>query len=197
MLNRKREVSRAVSLRQRAVTQLQGRRAGGRSYDGASAALSILHAMAASPATAAEALTLLHELQVHQVELELQADELRAANAQLEAALERQTQLYEAAPVGCFSIDRQGLLLQLNLSGATLLGGERYVLLGQSLLRFLEPASAALLQALLQRPPAAGETLHCALQLRPRGAAPRTLLASLRSDGAGFVIALMETDTAR
>ena len=56
-------------------------------------ALAVLHAMASSQDTAGDALALLHELQVHQVEVELQAEELRDSRTELEAALRRQTAL--------------------------------------------------------------------------------------------------------
>ena len=88
----------------------------------ATAAYGVLHELASSPTTAADALALLHELQVHQVELDLQAEELRASRMELEAALRRQIQLYDAAPVGHATIDPSCTLLELNLTGAAMLG---------------------------------------------------------------------------
>lgn len=65
---------------------------------------------------------LLHELQVHQVELELQNEELKRVRAELEESLSRYADLYDSAPVGYFSIQSNGKLLQANATGAALLG---------------------------------------------------------------------------
>ena len=68
---------------------------------------------------------LVHELQVHQIELEMQNKELAQSDAALEAALTRYTALYDFAPVGYFTPDKQGNILQVNLAGANLLGTDR------------------------------------------------------------------------
>lgn len=125
-----------------------------RSYDtrlNASAALGVLYELASSPSTATAALTLLHELQVHQVELDLQEEELRRSRAALEANLSRQVQLYDFAPAACFTVDQSSKMIELNLTAARMLGSERDYLLGQSLDSFLTPLSAKTLQAMLAR----------------------------------------------
>ncbi len=66
-----------------------------------------------------------HELEVHQIELEIQNAELLGARAELEAALEKYTDLYDFAPVGYLTLDAAGLIRQANLTGASLLGLER------------------------------------------------------------------------
>ena len=68
---------------------------------------------------------LLHELEVHQIELEMQNEELRKSRAQAEAALARYTELYDFSPLAYFTLDRKGAILQTNLAGARLLGVER------------------------------------------------------------------------
>ena len=65
---------------------------------------------------------LIHELEVHQIELEMQNEELRQAHLDLEAARDKYTDLYDFAPVGYFSISDKGLILGANLVGATMLG---------------------------------------------------------------------------
>ena len=60
----------------------------------------------------------LHELLVHQIELEMQNDELRRAQAELEDAQARYLDLYDFAPVGYFTISEQGLILEINLRTA-------------------------------------------------------------------------------
>jgi PAS domain S-box-containing protein len=64
---------------------------------------------------------LLHELRVHQIELEEQNEELRAAQEKLEEARAQYFALYDLAPVGYFSISEQGIILEANLTGANLL----------------------------------------------------------------------------
>ncbi|HAS51693.1 MAG TPA: hypothetical protein DCS21_08090, partial [Gammaproteobacteria bacterium] len=78
-----------------------------------------------SPPTVEESLKLIHELQVHQVELELQNHALQVARCQLEESLERQVDLYDFAPVGYATLASDGTILEINLAGATLLGLER------------------------------------------------------------------------
>ena len=78
-----------------------------------------------------------HELEVHQIELEMQNEELRRAQAELEASQQRYFDLYDLAPVGYFTISEQGLILEANLMSATLLGVDRSSLLKQPLSRYM------------------------------------------------------------
>ena len=94
---------------------------------------------------------LLHELQVHQVELEVQNAELQDTRNRMEVLLEKYTDLYEFAPVGYFSVDEQGRILEGNLTGAALLGVERSQLIGRRLPRFVAPASQPIFEAFLKR----------------------------------------------
>ena len=80
------------------------------------------------PSTEADLRRLLHELQVHQVELEMQNEELRSGREELEVSLGKYAELYDFAPVGYFTFDAQGLIHEVNLAGAKLLGIERQVL---------------------------------------------------------------------
>ena len=84
-----------------------------------------------------EANLLLHELQVHQVELEMQNEELRRAQAELHAARARYFDLYDLAPVGYCTLNATGLILEANLTAATLLGVPRGALVNQPLSRFI------------------------------------------------------------
>lgn len=83
------------------------------------------------PRTEAETQRLVHELEVHQVELEMQNDELRQARDGAEKALEKYADLYDFAPVGYFTLDRDGIIGAANITGATLLGIERSRLIGR------------------------------------------------------------------
>jgi PAS domain S-box-containing protein len=80
---------------------------------------------------------LLHELQVHQIELEMQNDELRRTQAELDATRERYFDLYNLAPVGYLTISEQGLILEANLTAASLLGLARGALVKKPISRFI------------------------------------------------------------
>jgi len=93
----------------------------------------------------------LHELEVHQIELELQNAELQEARNRSELLLEKYTDLYDFAPIGYFSLDEQGRILEVNLTGAALLDVERSYLIGRRLWSFMLPASQPLFLAFLKR----------------------------------------------
>jgi PAS domain S-box-containing protein len=82
---------------------------------------------------------LIHELQVHQIELEMQNEELRRVQEQLEAARERYFDLFDLAPVGYFVLSAKGLVLEVNLMGAQLLGVERVQLKHKRFTHFILP----------------------------------------------------------
>ena len=78
----------------------------------------------------ADILKLIHELEVHQIELEILNDELMLANERVaKAATDKYAELYDFAPTGYFTISKQGKILELNLFGATMLGSERFLLI--------------------------------------------------------------------
>jgi PAS domain S-box-containing protein len=82
---------------------------------------------------------LLHELLVHKIELEMQNEELRRAQATLEEARDRYIDLYEFAPVGYITITPDGLISEINLTGSSLLGVERTKLLKRRFSQFVAP----------------------------------------------------------
>lgn len=93
----------------------------------------------AEPISPEEARRLLHELQVHQIELEMQNEELRHRQGELEASRSQYCALYDLAPVGYLTLNDQGLIRQANLTAAFLLGMAREALLKQPLTRFILP----------------------------------------------------------
>jgi PAS domain S-box-containing protein len=117
---------------------------------------------------------LVHELDVHRVELELQNDELRSARLEGEAALRRYAELFEVAPVPYFVVAPDGgVVRELNHAAAALLGLERWLAVGRRLATFVAPDDQAALAGLLAAAATSGgaaERPPCELRLpRRRG----------------------------
>lgn len=144
-------------------------------------ALRLLHRLSSDPKSADDALKLLHELQVHQVELDLQNEEIADNEQELVADLKRYQLLFDAAPFSYLLIDPEGLVIQGNLAAAGLLGVRRDELGGQSIDRFLTPESRPRLHDLLQRVMASGARSSCVVQgqFGAGEPAPLQLLASI------------------
>lgn len=177
-------------LRVRAIEHLKGP---GATAD-ASSALGVLYELASSPSTAPNALALLHELQVHQVEVELQDEELRRSRVELETLLYRQVQLYENAPMGQLALDENAGIRELNQTAAALLGFGRDFLLGRSLDGLLGPGgSSALREMLGQATESASMAVADLFLPAARGAEARCLHASACLDpaGGGYLVGLM------
>lgn len=86
----------------------------------------------------ADAFAWVHELQVHQTELEMQNEELKRSRLELEESRNKYLELYEFSPIGYFTLDKQSAILEVNLSGAALLGVERGSLIGRRFQFFVE-----------------------------------------------------------
>ena len=80
---------------------------------------------------------LVHELEVHHIELEVQNAELRRTRNELELSRNKYEELYDFAPVGYFTFDSRGVIREVNLCGAKLLGVERSALVAQPFFRFI------------------------------------------------------------
>lgn len=80
---------------------------------------------------------LAHELGVHQIELEIQNEELRQAHQELETSHRRYTELYEFAPAGYFTFTPDAVISEVNQTGAILLGTEKRRLIGSAFTRFV------------------------------------------------------------
>jgi PAS domain-containing protein len=90
-----------------------------------------------------DAKKLLHELQVHQIELEMQNEELREANEVAEKALRKYTMLYDLAPMGYFTLEPDGTIVELNFTGAEMLRDRRFSLVGTNFKLFVSDESKA------------------------------------------------------
>jgi PAS domain S-box-containing protein len=98
---------------------------------------------------AADAQRALQELQIHQIELELQNEELKLTKSEVDAGLEKYTDLYDFAPVGYFTLSSDGSIQQVNLTGTSMVGVQRSRLLGQRFGALLEPRDRRAFNAFL------------------------------------------------
>jgi PAS domain S-box-containing protein len=123
--------------------------------------------------TEQDALRMVHELEVHQIELELQDEELKQARGDLEKQLEKYSDLYNFAPIGYFTLDKTGTIQEANLTGARLLGINRSGLVGRRLGSFLHDESLHFFDGFLRElyDGTAGPT--CELALLTLGDPPR------------------------
>ena len=122
----------------------------------------------------------LHELQVHQIELEMQNEELRRAQLQLDSARARYFDLYDLAPVGYCTVSEQGLILEANIAAATLLGMTRSSLVGQRFSRFIATSHQDSFYLYRKQLLASGEQQGCEPQM-------------LKSDGTPVWVTLQAT----
>lgn len=194
MTNQIKKLTQLGDLRQRAQSRLSGQRQSANVAASASAAMGVLHKLASSPDTAEHALALLHELQVHQVEIEMQAEELRTSLAGADAALDRQIQYHDSMPVACFNIDDSTRLLEVNQTGARWLGLGREALLGHTLHAFLTPESKAQLLEQLAAIAQGNNSPPWEMTLLTDKQGPRTVQAAISADPVGgrYILVLMD-----
>jgi PAS domain S-box-containing protein len=163
-------------------------------------ALNVLHNLAGSPESAGDALKLLHELQVHQVELAMQHEQMEQSRAEVAESLERYVERFDFAPVGYFMIEPDGRIVEGNLAGADLFAVDRADLPGRSIESLVAADGRAALRAMLSRLRKDGPSEACEVYAEPAGrqrhllqvagkAAPRTqflyvTFTSIRDDAA-------------
>ena len=80
---------------------------------------------------------MVHELDTYQIELELQNEDLRQIQEELDTSRKRFSDLFDFAPVGYLTISDKGLIIECNLTAADMIGEERGLLLKQSITRFV------------------------------------------------------------
>lgn len=112
-----------------------------------------------------DAVKQLHELQVHQVELEMQNEELRRVRAELHASLTRYTALYEFAPAGHLTLSHDGSILEFNHAAAALLDQEKSGLAHQRLSSFVAQAALPAFNAYLEAVFEAAAPRECEIDL--------------------------------
>lgn len=112
---------------------------------------------------------LIHELQVHQVELEMQNEELHLARELTAGALEKYSDLYDFAPVSYLTLDREGSILEANLATTTLLGIDRSQLVGQRLGSSITPTDRPAFASFLAKVFEGGSKKSCEVTLLKSG----------------------------
>src|SRR6266850_2314043 len=113
---------------------------------------------------------LVYELQIHQIELEMQNEELHKTQYALAAARDRYSELYDFAPVGYLTLDARGVITEANLAACRLLGVDREFLVRERLSHFLAPESRDIFHRHHQAVRASSGTQRCELSLqRPDG----------------------------
>ncbi|HXE96836.1 MAG TPA: ATP-binding protein [Dongiaceae bacterium] len=124
------------------------------------------------PWTEGDPQKLLHELQVHQIELEMQNMELHQSRDRMESALEKYTSLYDFAPMGYVTLDRNGIIRATNLIGSTLLGVERSQLIGRQFILFVPAESRSRFTGFLENVLASPAREKCEVELLNGGNSP-------------------------
>jgi len=126
----------------------------------------------AIPATEDESKRLVHELQVHQIELEMQNEELLHSRVQVEAGLRQFTELYDFAPVGYFTLARDGAIHHVNLTGARLFNLERSHLIKRRFGLFIPAGLRSAFNAFLSKVFESASTETCETEIQNDRSSP-------------------------
>ncbi|MGJ7456528.1 PAS domain S-box protein [Halomonas sp. MA07-2] len=161
-------------------------------------ALRLLHRLSSDPDNADDALKLLHELQVHQVELDLQIEEITNNERAVAEELSLYRKLFDFAPLGYLLVDVEGNIIQGNLAAAELLGVEPDDLEGHPIATFLPVRSRPLLLGLLERIAQSGDRDGCLAEAGrgAQGSRHVQFLASLPPGGEHILLACCESGNA-
>ncbi len=155
-----------AQLRDKAVTHLQtGTTPTAGHWSLGVDALRLLHRLSSNRDNAEDALKLLHELQVHQVELDMQNEEIAANEQALEEDLHLYRTLYDSAPLAYFVVDLEGVIIKGNLAAAELFGVGQDDLEGRRIDTLLNPQKRPQLLGLLQRVAHSGTRDSCVSEM--------------------------------
>jgi PAS domain-containing protein len=146
-------------------------------------ALTLLHGLASAPKTAGDALKLLHELQVHQVELDLQYEQAEEERRQLNEDLRKYATLFDQAPFAYVTLDHDGLLLAANRIAADwFVLGEGIECAGRRIEDLLAPECRSAFRDMLTELRVGGGRHSCTVQSRAGGGSAHAA-ASTGTDG--------------
>ncbi len=115
---------------------------------------------------------LFHELQVHQIELEMQNEELIQTRTTMNTLLDQYTDLYDFAPAGYFTLARDGAIRKANFAGAQMLGAERGKLIKRRFGVFVSVESRKIFSAFLESVFESGQKKICEVALQSEGHVP-------------------------
>ena len=162
-------------------------------------ALATLHRMATDPQNASATVKLLHELQVHQVELDLQHEQLEQGRDELSHALNRYVERFDFAPVAYFAVDRDGRIIEGNLAGADLFGIGQAALSGRRVDSLVTSQSQLMLLATLKRLNNGGSRETCAVQIDGGGNVSRLfqVVATVSPSDRSLMMIFVETTDPR
>jgi hypothetical protein len=138
-------------------------------------ALALLYRLASNSESASDALQLLHELQVNQVELDLQHEQLEANEREVAQALARYKEFYHSAPIGYFIVDLDGQVIEWNQAGARLLNIEGDEVSDRPFVSFLAEQSRPALNGLLKALRDGGAEASCEVHSSASSGASRLL----------------------
>jgi PAS domain S-box-containing protein len=155
-------------------------------------ALGLLYRLSSDPESAGDALKLLHELQVHQVELDLQMHQIKSADQELADALQRFQMLYDLAPFAYFVVDLEGQIAQANAMGIELTGVGRDDLAARRIDSFLQPESRSALLALLRQAGTSPQTIEVTMTGAHNAARVLLITAQLAQDTRHILLACCE-----
>ena len=154
-------------------------------------ALTLLHGLAAKPETAGDALKLLHELQVHQVELDLQHEQVQDAHHQLAEDLTACNALFDFAPFAYLSLGPEGVVLAANrLAAGWLAPGSSEAGVGRHVEDLLAPECGAAVRAMLAAVRQGEGRPTCAVQSQADGSSAHAV-ASATPGGGRVLMAFM------
>ena len=142
-------------------------------------------ACAMREAKSAEAMTekdvrsLVHELQVHQIELEMQNEEVQSAQASAEEASQKYYDLFDFAPVGYFLWDHEGRILEVNLAGAAMLGLDRNMVIQKRFGQFVARQKLAAFADFCKRVLASDDKQTCEVKILKNGQAIDALVEGI------------------
>jgi len=157
--------------------------------------------LAALRSSLAQSDKLLHELRVHQIELEIQNRALREAQEQLETSRERYVELFDLAPSAYLTLEKDGRVIEANLAAERLLGQERTAILGRRLQTLVGLSDPLAFQGLLQQSLALHGEVRSELSFRTSAQQSFTvemlILPVLKSNGSGQVRVALHDVTSR
>ncbi|MEP6970394.1 MAG: PAS domain-containing protein [Betaproteobacteria bacterium] len=157
--------------------------------------LALLHSLASSPASAGDALKLLHELQVHQVELDLQHEQAEEDRQLLDEAMQSYVKLFDAAPFGYLTLDAEGRVAEANHIAAAWLGVEREQSAGRPIEDWAHAEDRLTIRELLRSLRSGGGRQKCLLRSKIQGDAVQAVItATGAATGAPVLLAFMPAD---